>query len=82
MNSEFDTYIRKLRYYKELYLIDEEAYGESDVYDLKPVLDDFIKYVELASRATKPAITPNSLGQMGNWCDPFTDSKKLNVSDK
>ena len=31
MNSEFDTYIRKLQYYKELYLIDEEAYGDGDV---------------------------------------------------
>ncbi len=64
MNSEFDTYIRKLKYYKELYLIDEEAYGESDASYLKVVLDDFIKYVELASRVTRPS-------QMGNWCDPF-----------
>ena len=73
MNSEFDTYIRKLRHYKELYLIDEEAYGDSDVYDLKPVLDDFIQYVELASRATKPS-------KQGNWCDPFfVDQQGINV---
>ena len=63
MNSEFDTYIRKLKHYKELYLIDEEAYGDNDVWELKPVLDDFIQYVELASRITRPS-------QMGNWCDP------------
>ncbi len=76
MNSEFDTYIRKLRYYKELYLIDEEAYGEGDVYDLKLVLDDFIKYVELASSVTKPS-------QQGNWCDPFfVDQQGIKVSDK
>tara|TARA_B100000963_G_scaffold35805_1_gene26790 strand:- start:170 stop:418 length:249 start_codon:yes stop_codon:yes gene_type:complete len=82
MNSEFDTYIRKLRYYKELYLIDEEAYGDNDVSDLKLVLDDFIKYVELASSVTKPTITPSSLGQMGNWCDPFADSSKIKISEK
>ena len=82
MNPEFTTYIRKLRYYKELYLIDEEAYGDNDVSDLKLVLDDFIKYVELASNATKPIITPSSLGQMGNWCDPFVDPSKIKVSDK
>ena len=43
-------------------------------YDLKPVLDDFIKYVELASSVTKPS-------QQGNWCDPFVDSK-MKVSEK
>jgi len=74
MNSEFDTYIRKLRYYKELYLIDEEAYGDGDVWELENVLNDFIKYVELVSRATKPS-------QQGNWCDPFVDQKRK-VSDK
>ena len=74
MNSEFDTYIRKLRYYKELYLIDEEVYGDNNVNDLKVVLDDFIKYVELASSIKRPS-------QQGNWCDPFVD-QKMKVSDK
>ena len=73
MNSEFDTYIRKLRYYKELYLIDEEAYGDNNVNDLKVVLDDFIKYVELASSIKRPS-------QQGNWCDPFfVDQQGINV---
>ena len=75
MNSEFDTYIRKLRYYKELYLIDEEAYGDSDVSELKLVLDDFIKYVELVSNVTKSS-------QVENWGDPLVDSSKIKVSEK
>ena len=55
MNSELNTYIRKLKHYKELYLIDEEAYGDNNVNDLKVVLDDFIKYVELASSIKRPS---------------------------
>ena len=76
MNPELNTYIRKLKHYKELYLIDEEAYGDNNVNDLKVVLDDFIKYVELASSVTRPS-------QQGNWCDPFfVDQQGIKVSDK
>ena len=59
MNPGFDTYIRKLRHYKDLYIIDEEAYGDlskSETKEMKKVLNDFIKYVELAANPFK-----------GNW---------------
>jgi len=75
MNSEFDTYIRKLRYFKELYLIDEEAYGDNNVENLREVLDDFIKYVELVSNVTKSS-------QVENWGDPLVDSSKIKISEK
>ena len=75
MNSEFTTYIRKLRYFKELYLIDEEAYGDNNVENLREVLDDFIKYVELVSNVTKSS-------QVENWGDPLVDSSKIKVSEK
>ncbi len=66
MTNEFNTYIQKLKHYKELYLIDEESYGDSNYKELREMrttLNDFIQYVELVS-TTKP--TPQ-----GNWCDPF-----------
>ena len=69
MNSGFDTYIRKLKYYKELYLIDEESYGDlskKSLDEMKVVLNDFIKYVELTSNMPKS----NRPSSQGNWCDP------------
>ena len=66
MSSEFNTYIQKLKHYKELYLIDEEAYGDwppKKLEEMKQTLDDFVRYVELSSNP-KPS-------QQGNWCDPF-----------
>jgi hypothetical protein len=69
MNSEFDPYIQKLRHYKELYLIDEEAYGDwpdKKMEEMKEILDDFVRYVELSS-IPKPS-------QQGNWCNPEGDN--------
>lgn len=68
MKSEFNTYIQKLKYYKELYLIDEEAYGDwppKKFNEMKQTLDDFVRYVELSS-TPKPS-------QQGNWCNPEVD---------
>jgi hypothetical protein len=66
MPNQFTTYIQKLKHYKELYLIDEESYGDSsydELGEMRTILDDFIQYVELVSNP-KPS-------QQGNWCDPF-----------
>ncbi len=66
MTNEFNTYIQKLKHYKELYLIDEESYGDSNYKELREMrttLNDFIHYVELVSNP-RPS-------QQGNWCDPF-----------
>jgi len=57
MPDQFDTYIQKLRHYKELYLIDEESYGDwppKKMDEMRATLDDFVKYVELTSSVTKP----------------------------
>ena len=66
MANEFDIYIQKLKHYKELYLIDEESYGDSNYKELREMrttLNNFIQYVELVSTSKPP--------QQGNWCDPF-----------
>ena len=45
MNPGFDTYIRKLKHYKDLYIIDEEAYGDlskSEAREMKKTLNDFV----------------------------------------
>ena len=68
MNPGFDTYIRKLRHYKDLYIIDEEAYGDlskSEAKEMKKILNDFVKYVELAANPFR-----------GNWCNPVVDEEK------
>ena len=82
MNPGFDTYIRKLKHYKELYLIDEESYGDlskKSLDEMKVILNDFIKYVELTSNMSKSS-KPSS---QGNWCDPNveSDSSKNNEFD-
>jgi len=68
MNPGFDTYIRKLRQYKDLYIIDEEAYGDrskSEAREMKKTLNDFGKYVELAAKPFR-----------GNWWNPVVDEKQ------
>tara|TARA_R100001443_G_scaffold84302_3_gene90991 strand:- start:2465 stop:2701 length:237 start_codon:yes stop_codon:yes gene_type:complete len=57
MHDQWDPYLQKLRYYKELYLIDEESYGDwppKKMEEMRATLDDFVKYVELTSNVTKP----------------------------
>jgi hypothetical protein len=76
MNSKLDTYIQKLRHYKELYLIDEEAYGDwpsNKMEEMRSTLDDFVRYVELSS-TPKPS-------QQGNWCDPQEEEIDINFNN-
>jgi hypothetical protein len=67
MNKELNPYLQKLRYYKELYLIDEEAYGDwppKRIEEMKRTLDDFVRYVELSS--TPKPLEANGLGETEN----------------
>ncbi len=76
MSSQFNTYIQKLKHYKELYLIDEEAYGDwppKKLSEMRNILDDFVRYVELSS-APKPS-------QQGNWCDPEGEKVDINFEN-
>ena len=46
MSNQFNTYIQKLKHYKELYLIDEEAYGDwppKKLEEMRNILDDFVR---------------------------------------
>tara|TARA_B100000927_G_scaffold261349_1_gene231501 strand:+ start:448 stop:705 length:258 start_codon:yes stop_codon:yes gene_type:complete len=75
MPNQFDTYIQKLKHYKELYLIDEEAYGDLsglEINETRAILDDFVRYVELTSSSTRPS-------QQANWCDPSVESGSNNL---
>ena len=76
MPNQFDTYIQKMKHYKELYLIDEEAYGDwppKKLEELRNILDDFVRYVELSS-IPKPS-------QQGNWCNPEGEEISVNAQN-
>lgn len=76
MNKELNTYIQKLLHYKELYLIDEEAYGDwtpNKLAEMRNTLDDFVRYVELSS-TPKPS-------QQGNWCNPDGEEVDINFNN-
>lgn len=76
MSNKFDTYIQKMKHYKELYLIDEEAYGDwppNKLAEMRNTLDDFVRYVELSS-TPKPS-------QQGNWCNPEGEEVDINFNN-
>ena len=76
MSNQFSTYIQKLKHYKELYLIDEEAYGDwppKKLEEMRNILDDFVRYVELSS-TPKPS-------QQGNWCNPQEEEIDINFKN-